>query len=260
MEYIINRFRYVCKKSNEMNKDEVESYINAFNKVFVLNYNSEWFKWKYSNNIYGYSYLAIVYNNEEKVIAIRGFWRNDIYDNVKSFQPVDTGVLRKYRRMNIFTQMNKIVLENIKNELVYNFPNSKSLPGYLKLDWKLKYRYNLHIVFDLKRVLNLGYLKKIDDNYLLWRFCKNPVKKYFYIKKENIYFLLSHKKYNIYYVLGIFEKKYIKYFKKVLFPIMFYYSTTKSKNYFLNNKCNLVIRNCEDRKNIDIPIFRGDTI
>lgn len=140
--------------------------------------------------------------------------------------------------------MNKIVLQNIKNELIYNFPNQNSLPGYLKLGWKLKCKYNLHIGFDLLKILNSGYLKKIDDAYLIWRFINNPMKKYFYINRKGIYFLLSYK----------------KYFNKTTFPIMFYYSISKNKLVFLNNKCNLVIKNAKSKENIDIPIFRGDTI
>lgn len=260
MEYKINEFKYICKKSSEINKEEIENYIITFNKIFHLNYNKEWFKWKYIDNIYGDSYIVMVYNNESEMIAIRGFWRNDIYDNMKSFQPVDTGVLKEYRRMGIFTQMNKIVLQNIKNELVYNFPNHNSLPGYLKLEWKLECKYNLHIGFDLLKILNSGYLKKIDNEYLVWRFWNNPMKKYYYIRKKDIYFLLSHKKDNIYYILGVFDKKYKKYFKKAVFPIMFYYSIYKNKFAFLNNKCNLVIKNFKDRENIDIPIFRVDVI
>lgn len=93
MEYKINGLKYVCKKSSGINKEEIENYIIAFNKVFNLNYNSNWYIWKYINNIYGDSYIVMVYNNKDKVVAIRSFWRNDISDKIKSFQPVDTGVL-----------------------------------------------------------------------------------------------------------------------------------------------------------------------
>jgi hypothetical protein len=86
------------------------------------------------------------------------------------------------------------------------------------------------------------------------------MKKYFYINRKGIYFLLSYKKYNIYYILGTFDEKYKKYFNKITFPIMFYYSISKNKLVFLNNKCNLVIKNAKNKENINIPIFRGDTI
>ncbi len=260
MECKINRFKYICKKSSEINKEEIENYIITFNKIFNLNYNSNWYIWKYTNNIYGDSYIVMVYNNKEKVVAIRSFWRNDINDKIKSFQPVDTGVLKEYRRKGIFIQMNKIVLQNIKNELIYNFPNQNSLPGYLKLGWKLRCKYNLHIVFDLLKILNSGYLKKIDNGYLIWRFGNNPIKKYYYIDKKDVFFLLSRRKGNIYYVLGIFDRQYKKHFKKAIFPIILYYSTLKSKLTFLNNKSNLVIKNARNNANINIPIFRGDVI
>lgn len=256
----INRFKYICKKSSEINKEEIKNYIIVFNKVFNLNYNSDWFIWKYINNIYGDSYIVMVYNNKGEVIAIRSFWRNDICNAIKSFQPVDTGVVKEYRKMGIFTQMNKMVLENIRNELIYNFPNSNSLPGYLKLGWKLKCKYNLHIGFNLIKILYLDYLKKIDNEYLVWRFINNPVKKYFYINRKGMYFLLSYKKYNIYYILGTFDEKYKKYFNKTTFPIIFYYSISKNRIAFLNNKCNLVIKNAKAKENMDVPIFRGDVI
>lgn len=261
MEYKINRYKYVCKKSSEMNKEEIDNFIKIFNRIFNSNHDKKWFKWKYVDNIYGNSYIVMVYNNKGEIIAVRGLWRNDINNNIKSFQPVDTGVLKEYRGNGIFSQMTKIVLQNVKNKLIYNFPNSNSFPGYLKLGWRLKCEYNMQMGYNLIKILNSGYLEKIDDKYLIWRFGNDPTKKYYYIKKKDIYFLLSYKKYGIFCTLGIFDEKYKKYFKKIIFPIIFYYySISKSNLSFLNKKCNLVIKNDRNKEGINIPIFRRDAI
>lgn len=250
-----NKIEYKVKKNKELNKNEISDFVNTFNLVFNTNYSFEWFEWKYNKNIYGESYFILAYN-ENKLVGSRVFWRNDL-DGKKSYQPVDTFVLKDYRKMGIFYNMTKLALNNIEDGIIYNFPNQNSLPGNLKLGWDFKYNYNLH--FSCKSLKENKYILKIDDYYLKWRFLESPIYDYYYFKKNQRYYLLKRRKYNIYYILGEINEKYVKNLRKAFLPILLYYSSEKSKIKILNGKGNLVVRNIKD--DIDyIPIIKNDTI
>src|SRR5699024_1026405 len=103
--FLINKENivYLCKLTSELSTCDKKDFIEIFNTVFDMNYNMEWFNWKYMDNIYGDSYIVLVYY-DNKPIAAKAFWRNDI-QGYKSYQPCDTGVLKEYRKMGIFTDM-----------------------------------------------------------------------------------------------------------------------------------------------------------
>ncbi|WP_427340332.1 GNAT family N-acetyltransferase [Caloranaerobacter sp. DY30410] len=259
MEKIINGFRYVLKKSSEISEEEAKHFIDVFNNVFNKNYGMDWFIWKYIDNIYGDSFIVIVYD-KDKPIAVRSFWRNDIKDKTESYQPADTSVLQEYRGKGIFSNMTKLVLSEIGDSIIYNYPNQNSFPGYIKLGWKLKYKYHLHPIFSKKVLKNSESIVEIDDKYLNWRFADCPIKKYYYYEYDGRYYLLVRRKNNIYYVLGKFNKEFINKFEKAKAPIMFYYSDKKSKLSILNNKSNLVMKNCDSDNIGYISIIKNDTI
>ncbi|HSH34798.1 hypothetical protein, partial [Schnuerera sp.] len=186
---------YICKLSGEFTETEKKYFVDVFNEVFNMNYSLEWFNWKYIDNIYGDSYIVIVYD-KDKPVGIRAFWRNDIGKQI-SYQPCDTAVLKSYRGRGIFTKSSLLALEKTKGAFIYNFPNENSLPGNLKLGWEInKYSY-------VKPVLNKEKLKDetsyIDDEYLVWRFTKSPIKKYHYYKRNGESYLLFDRGRNIYY-------------------------------------------------------------
>ncbi|NMB26680.1 MAG: GNAT family N-acetyltransferase [Tissierellia bacterium] len=248
---------YECKLSSNLTQGEKDSFISVFNRVFNLDYNMDWFNWKYMDNIYGDSYLVLAYDGN-KLVGIRSFWRNDINGHL-SYQPCDTAVLKEYRGRGIFSKMSLIALEKIKDAFIYNFPNENSLPGNLKLGWKVnKYCY-------LKPVLSRTKLKQeskyIDDDYLIWKFGESPINKYHYYEKDGQSYLLYGRKKNIYYVLGRFNDKYSKYFTKVNYPILFNYTTKRTIIYkMFKNRTTIVSfeRENQDTSKIDIPIFKGD--
>ncbi|MCF6463862.1 hypothetical protein C3E89_10935 [Clostridium sp. Cult1] len=248
---------YICKLSGEFIEKEKQEFVDLFNTVFHTNYSLEWFNWKYIDNIYGDSYIVLAYD-EGQLIGIRAFWRNDIEDHL-SYQPCDTAVLKSHRGKGIFTKSSKLALEKTKGAFIYNFPNENSLPGNLKLGWRInKYSY-------LKPVLSKSKLKDetdyIDDNYLVWRFTKSPIKKYYYYQKNGESYLLFNRGRNIYYVLGRFNNEYNDYFIKVDFPILFSYTTKETIIYkIFNNRGTVVSFNngIEGTDKIYIPEYKAD--
>lgn len=244
---------YKLVSTENLEKKYKEDFLYVFNTVFNLSYDLSWFDWKYTDNIYGASYIVLVYDKEEP-IAIRSFWRNDIGE--KAYQPCDTGVLKDYRGKGIFSQMSRVALEKLDSYFIYNFPNENSLPGNLKLGWKIRNHLYLKTVFSSMNLKKETYM--IEDDYLNWRFIDCPTGNYFYCKKGSSYYLLIKRVKNIYYVLGRFNEEYKDNFKKAKKPILFNYSNEETLMYkLLKNKANLVVY--DNGKDVeDLPIFKAD--
>ena len=166
---------YKIYATDELTRELKEDFLKVFNEVFKSSHTMEWFDWKYIDNIYGNSYIVFALD-QDRLVGIRSFWRNDIGE--KSYQPCDTAVLSEYRGRGIFSQSSKLALESLDKYFIYNFPNENSLPGNLKLGWKI--RNHLY----LKTVINKGKLARetsmIEDDYLQWRFIDCPTGKYYY--------------------------------------------------------------------------------
>lgn len=245
--------KYLIKTTDELEDSYKEDFLYVFNTVFNLSYDKAWFDWKYSNNIYGPSNIVFVYDGEDPV-AIRSFWRNDIGE--ESYQPCDTAVLEEYRGRGIFSKMSRVALEKLGGYLIYNFPNENSLPGNLKMGWKIRNHLYLKTVFSKLK------LKKetefIEDDYLKWRFIDSPTGSYHYCKKGDSYYLLINRVKNIYYVLGRFNGEYKDSFKKARKPVLFNYSDKETLMYkLIKNRANLVVY--DNNKDVDsIPVFKAD--
>jgi hypothetical protein len=246
--------QYIGKFTNEINEKEKEYFLYVFNTVFNLDYNLKWFDWKYLDNPYGESNIVFAYDNEN-IAGIRAFWRNDI-DNNLSYQPCDTAVLKEYRGMGIFSKMTKLALSEVGDAFIYNFPNENSLPGYLKMGWEInKYGY-------LEKVINRSNLKKktkyIEDDYLIWKFLNSPLNKYYYTEIKGEFYLLTKRKNNIYYILGRFSGKHKDSFEKASSTVLFNYTEAETMMYkFFKNRATIVSYK-ENKKDLDIPIFKGD--
>lgn len=239
--------------SNSISDDAMNDFILVQNQVFTTEFNKYKFNRKYKKNIYGPSIIILAYIND-KCVGARAFWRNDI-QGMKAYQPCDTAVLKEYRRLGIFTKMNKKGLEIIgKNSIIYNFPNDNSLPGYLKMGWTFhsRKRYKLFNVFkDSKEI------EKINSDYLNWLLTDKELdfnESLYYTKIFSKYYLLKKRKYNLYVIIAELDEKYILYFKRARFPILLHYSP---KGYFGRGLVT-VTRNIEDK--INIPLYKIDTI
>jgi hypothetical protein len=161
--------------------------------------------------------------DKDLLIGVRSFmrweWSKKSYI-YKCVRCVDTVVHPNYRRRGLFSIMTLKGLEIMKNEgvdFVFNTPNSKSLPGNLKMGWKeygntgLKVRINNLVKSLYYRVaksefsadlineehilnnLSTNYLadfisqsiqdesvlrKRISSDYLIWRYLDVPTHKY----------------------------------------------------------------------------------
>mgnify|MGYP000865088222 CR=1 FL=1 len=186
------------------------------------NRTNEYWEWKHNNNPFGKSFVMLAFD-KDLLIGVRSFmrweWSKKSYI-YKCVRCVDTVVHPNYRRRGLFSIMTLKGLEIMKNEgvdFVFNTPNSKSLPGNLKMGWKeygntgLKVRINNLVKSLYYRVaksefsadlineehilnnLSTNYLadfisqsiqdesvlrKRISSDYLIWRYLDVPTHKY----------------------------------------------------------------------------------
>lgn len=100
----------------------------------------EFWNWKYKKNIFGNAIIHVI-ENETDILAVGTMWPWEFKTRasvLKAFQLCDTVVSEKARGKGLFSKLNFARIEYAKEngaDLIYNFPNKNSLPGYLKMGW-----------------------------------------------------------------------------------------------------------------------------
>jgi GNAT superfamily N-acetyltransferase len=102
---------------------------------------SRFFHWKHLENPFGAS-LMLVAEAEGSIVGLRAFmrWRFKAGDVVlRAVRAVDTGTHPDFQGRGIFSRLTREALDLVRGEadLVFNTPNEKSLPGYLKMGWQV---------------------------------------------------------------------------------------------------------------------------
>lgn len=101
---------------------------------------ADFFAWKHERNPFGPS-LALVAEADDRIVGFRTFmrWRFVRDDHaVHAVRAVDTATHPAYQGRGIFTQLTRAALEVAAEhdvDMVFNTPNSHSLPGYRKMGW-----------------------------------------------------------------------------------------------------------------------------
>lgn len=244
---------YDCRWSDKVDDKFISDYNQVQNTVFQNGYNKELFKKKYLENIYGPSIIIVVYGND-KPIAARAFWRNDI-DGTEAYQPGDVCVLEECRGRGVFTEMTKRAFAMLPEDAItYTFPNSNSFPAHLKMGNKLIASYYPRLF------THKGYQKehtlKLDKDYTDWWFsASNRIK---HIKRrESYYLVIGYGLPYMYIVLAEVEKETAKKFPKSCIGIYFYRSTKAS--FYNKNKRPLHIV-CKDNNVTYIPTWKVDSL
>lgn len=100
----------------------------------------EFFRWKHVDNPFGRSFM-IVACAQGRIVGLRAFmrWRfNAGAGSVEAVRAVDTATHPEFQGGGIFSRLTLQALDALRGnvDLVFNTPNDKSLPGYLKMGWK----------------------------------------------------------------------------------------------------------------------------
>lgn len=111
--------------------------------------NAGFFRWKHLENPFGRSFMLLA-ENGSGIIGFRAFmrWRFRAGDRlVRAVRAVDTATHPGYQGRGIFTRLTLDALDALRGEadLVFNTPNERSLPGYLKMGWRTVGRVPIRI-------------------------------------------------------------------------------------------------------------------
>lgn len=127
-----------------------EQDIPAIIELFRLSLGTEggapvesFWRWKHISNPFGESPVLLAFD-EDKLIGLRAFmrWQWQHQGTVlPAFRAVDTGTHPDYRGKGIFSRLTKQLVAELKERepscFIYNTPNDKSKPGYLKMGWQV---------------------------------------------------------------------------------------------------------------------------
>jgi N-acetylglutamate synthase-like GNAT family acetyltransferase len=99
-----------------------------------------YWRWKHIDNPFGPSPVLLAFDGE-KLVGVRAFMRWEWKageKSVRAVRAVDTVTHPDYQGKGIFKKLTMSLLEACKEEgvdIVFNTPNDKSKPGYLKMGW-----------------------------------------------------------------------------------------------------------------------------
>lgn len=109
------------------------------------------FVWKHLDNPFGRS-IALVAETDGRLAGLRAFmrWRLRAPDGseCEAVRAVDTATAPDAQRRGVFSTLTREALQECARQgvaVVFNTPNAKSLPGYLKLGWRPVARWPLRI-------------------------------------------------------------------------------------------------------------------
>lgn len=113
----------------------------------------EFWIWKHHRNPFGPSYGLYVWDDAVgEVAALRVLMRWSLYDkggrSRQAVRAVDTATHPNHQRHGLFTSLTRQAILDLTDQgvdLIYNTPNQKSLPGYLKMGWQVAARWPLYI-------------------------------------------------------------------------------------------------------------------
>ncbi len=109
-----------------------------------------YFIWKHELNPFGASKVLLA-KDGDKIVGLRAFmrWRwVSASEDIVAVRAVDTATDPAYQGKGIFKQLTLQAAEECKSEgvgLVFNTPNTNSMPGYLKMGWHQAGRMPLYV-------------------------------------------------------------------------------------------------------------------
>jgi GNAT superfamily N-acetyltransferase len=101
----------------------------------------EFFRWKHLENPFGRSFMLVAAANG-RIVGLRAFMRWEFSANDHRFRAVravDTATHPDHQGRGIFSRLTLAALDALGDEadFIFNTPNEKSLPGYLKMGWQV---------------------------------------------------------------------------------------------------------------------------
>jgi GNAT superfamily N-acetyltransferase len=208
----------------------------------VVEKSSTIWNFKHIDNPFGKSHVLVA-TDKDFFVGVRALmkWNWQLEDKIWiAYRAVDTATHPDYQGKGIFKKLTLQALEDVQNEqetFVFNTPNDKSRPGYLKMGWQIvdalpiaivpTIFYFFHSIFRKKTVNTheirkerLDEICKIHNHllsgtntiftpksaaYLKWRFEENPMQKYHVISTNDWYLAMYIKEHRFFKELRIVE-------------------------------------------------------
>lgn len=110
---------------------------------------AEFFRWKHLESPFGRSFLMLA-EEAGRIVGLRAFMRWEFegaHGPVSAVRAVDTATHPDFQGRGIFTRLTMEALDALRGatDLVFNTPNQQSLPGYLKMGWKVCGKVPIHV-------------------------------------------------------------------------------------------------------------------
>ena len=227
----------IIREGTSSDTTEIISVLKASLGESKLPKTEEIWQFKHFENPFGKSLILLAEENE-KIVGVRAFmrWQWQLGNKVFSaYRAVDTATHPNYQGKGIFKKLTLRALEIAKengDHFIFNTPNSQSLPGYLKMDWKKINKLKVHLapvnpVNFIRSKKNHQYViqKNRNENsfdelvnsfnainasrselfsvksleYLAWRYENNPLQQYDVRSDDDFYlatYIKEHKKFN----------------------------------------------------------------
>lgn len=105
--------------------------------------NDEFFRWKHYDNAFGASPIWVAVNpDDDRIVGVRTMMRWRLANGTRTLdmvRAVDTATLPEFQGMGIFSKLTMLAVDELTGDgidAVFNTPNAKSRPGYLKMGWQ----------------------------------------------------------------------------------------------------------------------------
>ncbi|NUM72946.1 GNAT family N-acetyltransferase [candidate division KSB1 bacterium] len=110
-------------------------------------------RWKHEDNHFGSSYGLYAWHEAHALavglrVLMRWQYRTTAGQVLRAVRAVDTATHPAYQRLGIFSKLTRQAVEDLKQEgidWIFNTPNARSLPGYLKMGWQVVAKWPLYI-------------------------------------------------------------------------------------------------------------------
>lgn len=133
---------YELRTFEDADEDQVIALMSASLGVGPTGSRSkEFFRWKHIDNPFGRSHMLVAAEGD-RIVGFRSFMRWGFRagrSEVSAVRAVDTATHPEHQGRGIFSMLTRRALDELRSEvdLVFNTPNEKSGPGYLKMGWRM---------------------------------------------------------------------------------------------------------------------------
>ncbi len=132
----------IVREATEADIPEIVSLLKLSLGEALMQKSEAYWRWKHVENPFGRSPVLVAALESGAIIGVRAFMRWDWEMDgkvVKAVRAVDTATHPSHQGKGIFTKLTRQLLETCKDngvDIVFNTPNQKSMPGYIKMGWK----------------------------------------------------------------------------------------------------------------------------